>query len=90
MLRLEMIKFLFCLHYRMHVLYCGPEDQGHDGSSRDRLYILLSHRERTVELHNPLELYRTICTELRRHLWTQPADYCIAADIEITTTCAST
>ncbi|CAL1137753.1 unnamed protein product [Cladocopium goreaui] len=32
-LRLEMIKWLFCLHYKIYILVCGVEDQGHDDYS---------------------------------------------------------
>ncbi|CAL1171903.1 unnamed protein product [Cladocopium goreaui] len=82
-LRIEMIKWLFCLHYDIHILVCGVEDQGHDGASRDRLWIILSHKERTKQLFDPAELYRMVCKSIRTYVCTKPADYSIAPPVEI-------
>lgn len=82
-LRLEMIRFLFSHHYDIYILVCGAEDQGHDGSTRNRLYIVLAHRKRTQRLHNPSDLYRRVCQAIRAVICTTPADYCIAPLLEI-------
>ena len=82
-LRIEMIKWLFCLHYDIHILVCGVEDQGHDGASRDRLWIILSHKERTKQLFDPAELYRMVCKSIRTYVCTKPADDSIAPTVEI-------
>ena len=78
-----MIKWLFCLHYEIYILVCGVEDQGHDGASRDRIWIILAHRERTKMLFNPIELYKTVCQSIRTYVCTRPADYCVAPNVEI-------
>lgn len=82
-LRLEMIKWLFCMHYWIYVLVCGVEDQGHDGASRDRLWIILAHKERTKMLCDPIELYKMVCRNIRSYVCTRPSDYCVAPTVEI-------
>ena len=78
-----MIRFLFSMYYFIYTLVCGVEDQGHDGSTRNRLYIILSHRKKTVKLLDPYEVYRTISKAIRCHVCTKPSDYMISTDLEI-------
>lgn len=78
-----MIKWLFCLHYKIYILVCGVEDQGHDGATRDRIWIILAHRERTKMLFDPIELYKKVCESIRTYVCTRPSDYSVAPAIEI-------
>lgn len=82
-LRLEMIRFLFGIYYYMYTLVCGVEDQGHDGSSRTRLYVILAHRNKTVKLVDPFKVYFAISKAIRCHVCTKPSDYMISTEVEI-------
>lgn len=62
---------------------CGVEDQGHDGAKRDRLYIILAHKQRTTQLFDVKEIYKAVCRSIRAYICTKPSDYCVAPPVEI-------
>lgn len=78
-----MIKFLHGKNYRIRVLHTDTADAGHAGASRERLYLILSHKDLTEEVFNPLELYESIRSTMRSQVATAPADYLLSSSDEV-------
>lgn len=57
-LNLRMIERLYGRHYDMQVLYVSPEDVGHSGVARNRLYAILWLRAKVVRKADPTKLYK--------------------------------
>ena len=61
----------------------NPEDQGHDGSNRERYWFMFSHKETSTILYDPVLLYGRISEALRSVLRTTPKDYMVASPREV-------
>ena len=59
-------------------MYVDVDDQGHDGSSRARVYIIMAHKIHTYSLFDAYELYATITATVRQHISTEPQDYFVS------------
>ena len=82
-LRIKMIKRLYGEHYHIWTLRVEPADVGHAGVNRERLYLILSHRERTEQICCPLQLYSGIKDFIIRRVKTRPCDYFVSSPSEV-------
>lgn len=78
-----MIRKLYGQHYHIEVLHVDTDDQGHDGTSRERLYCVLNHMERTQQIIDPKWLYRKVTATIQEHVQTCPADYLVSSRTEL-------
>ncbi|CAE6970572.1 unnamed protein product [Symbiodinium sp. CCMP2592] len=69
--------------YLVIPLKVSPTDVGHDGISRDRLYVFCSHRKTGRYLYDVHEAYACVSKKLRRYIQTRPRDYFVASDRDI-------
>ncbi|CAK9087763.1 Uncharacterized protein SCF082_LOCUS41478 [Durusdinium trenchii] len=79
-LRIQMIKLLYGEHYNIKKLMTETNDAGHSGTSRERIYLILSHKKKTIEIADPVALYEKISQIMRRSVQTAPSDYMISSD----------
>ncbi|CAK9073886.1 unnamed protein product, partial [Durusdinium trenchii] len=82
-LRIQMIKLLYGEHYNIKKLMTETNDAGHSGTSRERIYLILSHKKKTIEIADPVALYEKISQIMRRSVQTAPSDYMISSDGEV-------
>ena len=80
---MKMIEELYGEHYHQHVLLVDVDDVGHSGAARERVYVILTHKELTEQILDPLELYAEIAAEIKRHVSTRPRDYFISSPEEV-------
>ena len=78
-----MIRRLYGKFYDMKFIYLDCDDQGHDGTTRKRVYIILAYKGLTVCKHDPIELYCRITEHIQRYVKTAPSDYFISTDQEV-------
>ena len=68
----------------IYPIYVATSDAGHAGCSRDRIYILLAHKEKVEQLVPDVEkIYHQISASIRKHVATRPSDYLTATAEEV-------
>lgn len=78
-----MIKLLYGGHYNIKKLMTETDDVGHSGASRERVYLILSHKRKTVEIADPVAVYEKIRNFIRQSIQTTPSDYMVSSDSEV-------
>ena len=61
----------------------SPQDVGHAGAARDRVYIIMAHRDRVVETYDVHKMFRTISTTFQKLAQTRVQDYYVADAIDL-------
>ncbi|CAE7804105.1 unnamed protein product [Symbiodinium sp. CCMP2456] len=82
-LRIQMLRAMFGEHYTLHILHCSTEAVGHAGAKRDRVYVILAHKQQTSLQHNPQDLYDNIAQAIATRVATSPKDYFVATNTDI-------
>ena len=80
---MQMIIRLYGAHYALYPFYVSTCDVGHAGVARNRVYILLAHKERLKMLVSPYVVHKRIVATIRQAVQTQPQDYVFAQPHEI-------
>ena len=80
---MHILHILFGDDYFIWIIRATPSHQGHDGVSKERLCVVLSHKERTICLQDPVRLYTSISEVMQHHVATSPSDYFIADHREV-------
>ena len=78
-----MIEKLYGNHYDIHPLYCTTDDTGHSATSRDRVYVVLVHRQRAVLTVDIKSLYNRVAGKIRKLVQTEVSDYLVSGRWEI-------
>ena len=82
-LSIPMIEKLYGSHYDIHPLYCKTDDTGHSAASRDRVYVVLVHRQRAVLTVDIQSLYHRVAGKIRKLVQTEVSDYLVSGRWEI-------
>lgn len=56
---------------------------GHTGCRRERIYIILSHKELTQQVFDPKILFKLIVDAIQSSIRTRPRDYFVSSRREI-------
>lgn len=80
---MKLIEYLYGEHYHIHKLLVDVEDVGHSGTRRERVYIILAHKTRTIQLLDPKALYFAISSEIKSRISTRPSDYFVSNRTEV-------
>ena len=70
--------------YEFFQTFCTPADVGHAACARHRTYVVGAHVSRTRMLHDIWNLQESIRDEVQAMVQTQPKDYLLATDAEVT------
>ena len=77
------IYLIYSAHYNIWKISVDTSDVGHSGTRRERVYIILAHKERTVQLQDPIKLYEFLTGHIKSVLTTRPRDYFFSSRREI-------
>jgi hypothetical protein len=78
-----MIETLYGNHFNISYAFVDCRDQGHTGSSKFRIIIVLQHKKKSRQIYNWLDLYHDVTKQITKYCSTQPMDYLVSSDIEI-------
>lgn len=82
-LRLKLIKACYGQHYQIFPMQVDVDQVGHSGACRMRVYCIMAHCSRTIQVYDPCQLYSEIVSKLRCYAATTPDDYFVATPLEI-------
>ena len=77
-----MVQKLYGRHYDLHPLNISPEDVGHAGVARARVYIVMAYRGLVTEHYDVQEMFRRVCQKMRQFVCTEPSDYFVADEAQ--------
>ena len=80
---MKLIYALYGEHYHIHIFYVDTDEVGHRGARRERIYLILAHKERTIQCYNPHSLYRDITDLIKSKVSTRPRDYFFSSTREV-------
>ena len=78
-----MINKLYGRHYNIRKIVVCPADQGHFGSSRTRIYLIMTLKGKVIEVANVEEMYRSVSSYIKQKVQTKPSDYLVASLAEL-------
>ena len=67
----------------MYILQTDSADGGHSGSRRERVYVILAHKQRTELLQDPVRLYESVTNVIRENITTTPKDYLVSGRVDV-------
>ena len=82
-LHMGMIQYLYGRHYELHPFVVTPSDVGHSGTARERMYIIMAHKQRTKQKFDVNALFKSVSAVIRRLVQTKPSDYMGASEIDL-------
>ena len=74
-----MIEYLYGSQYTIHPLAISTADVGHSGTSRDRLYVILAHKDHLKQTCDVQCMLKHATHVLRKVVQTTPQDYLFAS-----------
>ena len=74
---------LYGNHYDIYPLYCKPEDSGHSGAARNRVYFVLVHKTNAVMTCDVQYLYDCVTAVIKKHVRTEVSDYLVSSNWEV-------
>lgn len=74
---------IYAEHYHIWKITVDTSDVGHSGTRGERVYIILAHKQRTVQLQDPIRLYEFLTGHIQSILSTRPRDYFFSSRREI-------
>ena len=80
---MQMIHVVYGQHYNITRIRCETADAGHSGAARTRVYLILAHKLRVQQVHDPEGMYCFISQRIREEIRTFPSDYMIAPKHEV-------
>jgi hypothetical protein len=80
---MQMVRLLYGKHYKIYPLYVQTADQGHTGSTRSRVYVVLAHRLRATMTFDIYDMYEAVSKHLEAHIRTKPSDYLVSSRQEV-------
>lgn len=80
---MNMIAKLYSKYYNICVLKVSPQDQGHSGVARDRVYLVLTLKSQVEQVFNPNMLYAKITEYITARVQTRPRDYLISDRVDL-------
>ena len=78
-----MVKILYGNHYNISYVFVDCCDQGHAGSSKFRIILVLNHKRRSKQIYDWVELYNDVTKQITKYCRTEPMDYLVSEDTEI-------
>ena len=69
--------------YDLYQMFLSPSDTGHDGTARERTYVIASHTEKTSCKQDPHDLRDAISKKMQKKVKTQAKDYFFAEPWEV-------
>ena len=82
-LRLKLIDALYGEHYFIYTFYVDTDEVGHHGARRERIYLILAHKQRTIQCYDPHSLYDLITNHIKSVISTRPRDYFFSSIREV-------
>eukprot|EP00435_Cladocopium_sp_Y103_P013458 s5184_g3.t1 len=70
-------------HYDIEQLFVSPADQGHRGVARDRTYLVLTLKDKVIQVFDVQAVYKLVSNYIRQKVQTRPSDYLIATTDEL-------
>ena len=80
---MSLVQLLYGFWYLLFPFYVSTDDVGHTGAARNRLYIIMVHKNKVRMVHDPYKIYKMIVKTISKHIKTRPSDYLIASRDEI-------
>ncbi|CAK9059291.1 Uncharacterized protein SCF082_LOCUS31435 [Durusdinium trenchii] len=78
-----MVRLIYGKWYDIFELFVDPEDLGHLGASRARLYLILAHKHKVVQKFDCRKMYEKISLAMKALVQTRPSDYYVAEPTDL-------